>query len=100
MKEEDMQQRILAVERFHNGESPESICASLRKSRSWLYKWLSRYDDHDSSWSESQSCRPKKDANITPAETVEIVKLIRFELYNRDLFSGRRRSYGRWRIRG
>lgn len=88
MKEESIQQRILAVERFHNGESPESICASLRKSRSWLYKWISRYDDHNESWSKSKSCRPQKAANITPAETVEIVKLIRLDLYNHDLFCG------------
>jgi len=88
MKEETMQQRVLAVERFFNGESPETICASFRKSKSWLYKWISRYDDHDASWSESQSCRPKKAANITPAETIEIVKLIRLDLYNNDLFCG------------
>jgi len=88
MKEENIQQRILAVERFNNGESPETICASLRKSRSWLYKWISRYDDHNASWSESKSCRPQKAANITPAETVEIVKFIRLDLYNHDLFCG------------
>lgn len=80
--------KVLAVERFCNGESPETICASFRKSRSWLYKWISRYDDHDASWSESKSCRPQKFANITPAETVEIVKLIRLNLYNHDLFCG------------
>lgn len=39
MKEDNIQQRILAVERFRSGESPETICASFRKSRSWLYKW-------------------------------------------------------------
>ena len=92
MKEEDMPQRILAVERFHNGENPESICASLRKSRSWLYKWISRYDKHDASWSDSKSCRPQKAANITPAETVEIVKLFRLQLYNHDLFCGAQAS--------
>ena len=88
MKEDNIQQRILAVERFRNGESPETICASFRKSRSWLYKWVSRYDDHDASWSESKTCRPQKLANITPAETVEMVKFIRLDLYNHDLFCG------------
>ena len=88
MSNESIQQRILAVERFRNGEEPESIGASLRKSRSWLYKWVSRYDDHDVSWSESKSCRPQKAANITPEETVEIVKFIRLDLYNHDLFCG------------
>lgn len=88
MREERVQQRILAVERFHDGESAESICVSFGKSRSWLYKWVSRYDDHDTSWSESRSCRPKKTANITTAETIEIVKFIRLDLYNHDLFCG------------
>jgi putative transposase len=88
MKEDNTQQRIWAVERLRNGESPETICASFRKSRSWLYKWFSRYDDHNASWSESKSCRPQKATNITPDETVEIVKFIRLDLYNHDLFCG------------
>jgi transposase InsO family protein len=88
MKEENTQQRILAVERFNNGESSESICTSLNKSRAWLYKWVSRYDDHNTSWSESRSRRPQNIANYTPAEMVEIVKMVRLNLYNQDLFCG------------
>jgi len=88
MKEDNTQQRILAVERFNNGESPESICTSLNKSRAWLYKWVSRYDNHDAYWSENRSCRPKRVANYTPAEMVEIVKMVRLDLYNHDLFCG------------
>ncbi|MCF6265796.1 MAG: IS481 family transposase, partial [Desulfuromusa sp.] len=34
--------RVLAVQRFMAGENPESICASLGKSRAWLYKWVDR----------------------------------------------------------
>jgi transposase InsO family protein len=88
MKQENTQQRFFAVERFNNGESPESICTSLNKSRAWLYKWVSRYDDHNTSWSESRSCRPKSVANYTPAEMIEIVKMVRLNLYNQDLFCG------------
>ena len=66
MSKESIMQRILTVGRFDNGEDPESICASLRKSRSWLYKWILRHDDHDVSRSESKSCRPHRAANITP----------------------------------
>lgn len=36
MEEKIQQYRILAVERFKNGESTEAICASLGKSRAWL----------------------------------------------------------------
>lgn len=88
MKEKNKQQRILAVERFNNGESSESICTSLNKSRAWLYKWISRYDDHNISWSESRSRRPKRVANYTSTEIIEIVKMVRLNLYNQDLFCG------------
>ena len=88
MKEKNKQQRILAVERFNNGESSESICTSLNKSRAWLYKWISRYDDHNTSWSESRSRRPKRVANYTSSEIIEIVKMVRLNLYNQDLFCG------------
>ena len=45
MKSKDEKERILAVERFHNGEKPESICASLGKSKTWLYKWIKRREN-------------------------------------------------------
>ncbi|MFZ3047915.1 MAG: helix-turn-helix domain-containing protein [Desulfatirhabdiaceae bacterium] len=88
MKVENTRQRILAVQRFKNGESPESICASINKSRSWLYKWVARYDEKNTSWSESQSRRPKSATHYTQTEVVEIVKLTRLNLYNQDLFCG------------
>ena len=88
MKKDYTRQRILAVERFHNGESPESICTSLHKSRVWLYKWVSRYNKQDALWNESQSRRPKSVSNYAPAEMVEIVKMIRLNLCNHDLFCG------------
>ena len=39
-KDAEQKQRILAAERFNNGEKPESICVSLGRSRAWLYKWV------------------------------------------------------------
>lgn len=88
MEEEDKQQRILAVQRFQNGESPESICISIGKSKAWLYKWINRYADNDKSWNESQSRRPLNVPSYIPAEVVEIVKMVRLNLYNQDLFCG------------
>ena len=79
--------RVLAVQRFKAGESPESICASLGKSKVWLYKWIKRYND-DPSWCEDHSCRPFVTPNRTPAEIEEIVKMVRLGLYNQDLFCG------------
>ena len=90
MKNKDEQQRILAVQRFRNGEKPESICASLGKSKAWLYKWLKRQEHHDNEepWSKDSSRRPKNCANRTPDEIEEIVKLVRLSLYNKEVFCG------------
>jgi len=88
MKDDTRQQRIWAVERFLNGERPEAICASLRRSKSWLYKWVERHTEGDDSWSESRSQRPFTTPGHTLAEIEEIVKMVRLNLYNRALFCG------------
>jgi len=81
-------QRILAVQRFKNGESPESICVSLGKSKVWLYKWIKRHSEEDASWCEDHSRRPLSNPIHTSAEIEEIVKMVRLNLYNQDLFCG------------
>jgi transposase InsO family protein len=88
MEEENKRKRILAVERFNSGESPDAICVSLGKSKSWLYKWIGRHIEDDDSWSASRSRRPISDSKYTPTEIEEIVKMIRLNLYNHDLFCG------------
>jgi transposase InsO family protein len=88
MKDEIQQERIRAVQRFLNNEKPESICASLGRSKAWLYKWVERHIADDNSWSESQSKRPLRVTSRTPKEIEEIVKMVRLNLYNRDLFCG------------
>ena len=88
MEEEIQQLRALAVQRFKAGESPESICTSLGKSRFWLYKWVKRFAEGDASWFEDRSRRPLATSNRTASEIEEIVKLIRLNLYNQDLFCG------------
>ena len=62
-----IRQRIQAVQRFMAGEKPESICASMGRSRSWLYKWLNRHTENDDAWCSSLSTRPNITANRTPA---------------------------------
>jgi len=88
MENKIKQQRLLAVQRFRNGESPHTICVSLDKSKAWLYKWVERSLTGDDSWSESQSRRPLSNPARTPTEVEEIVKLVRLSLYNQDLFCG------------
>ncbi len=88
MKDDIQQERIRAVQRYLNGEKPRAICASLGHSKAWLYKWVERYNEADSSWSESNSRRPLTSAYRTPQEVEEIVKLVRLNLYNKNLFCG------------
>lgn len=88
MDDKIKQCRILAVQRFKAGESPESICVSLGKSRRWLYKWVKRYNNNDPSWFEEHSRRPHSTPHRTPAEIEQIVKMVRLNLYNKDLFCG------------
>jgi len=93
MEEENKQQRIFAVQRFKIGESPEFICTSLGKSRSWLYKGIGRHLENDDSWCDSDSRRPVSFSMCTPEEVEEIVKMIRLNLYNQNLFCGAQAIY-------
>lgn len=88
MKDVLRQQRIWAVNRFLKGEKSETICSSLGRSKSWLYKWVGRYSENDSDWSKNKPCQPLNLSNRTTEEIEEIVKLVRLHLYNRDLFHG------------
>lgn len=80
--------RRWAVQRYINGEKASSICASLGRSSSWLYKWVKRYTDGDYHWNESRSRRPIRNSRKTPPQVEQIVKIVRLSLYNRDLFCG------------
>ena len=88
MEEEIEMYRVYAVERFENGESPEVICSSLGKSKTWLYKWIRRYREGDDLWNKSQSRCPHLIRHRMPSEIEEIVKIIRLNLYNKGLFCG------------
>ena len=88
MKRKILKQRALAVQRYLAGESPQSICASLGKTKPWLYKWVSRYTPKDPAWCEDQSRRPLSNPLGTPAEIERIVEMVRLSLYNKGLFCG------------
>jgi putative transposase len=88
MEDEIKQHRVLAIQRFKNGESPASICTSLGKSKVWLYKWIKRHSVEEASWYEDRSRRPRSTPMHTRAEIEEIVKMVRLNLYNQDLFCG------------
>lgn len=88
MSKDSKHRRELAVKRYLKGESPSAICASLGQSRFWLYKWVKRFDPDDPTWCQDRSRRPINSPRRTPIEIEEIVKIIRLNLYNNDLFCG------------
>ena len=66
MEDEITMLRALAVMRFKSGESPEAICTSLGKSKSWLYKWIARSLEDNSAWNKSRSRSPLTTPTHTP----------------------------------
>jgi transposase InsO family protein len=88
MKKKLHQERAAAVQRYLAGEDPESICASLKRSTRWLYKWLARHIPDDSSWHKDLSHRPFVSPHRTPAEIERIVEVVRWSLYNKGVFCG------------
>jgi transposase InsO family protein len=81
-------ERARAVHRLIEGETPQAICASLKRSKAWLYKWLERYLTGEENWNQGHTHRPSTFPRRTSSETEELVKMIRLNLYNRDVFCG------------
>jgi hypothetical protein len=88
MKKKIQKQRALAVQRYFAGESPESICASLGKTKPWLYKWVARHTPDNPTWFEDLSRRPLSSPCRTPTEIEKLVEMVRLGLYNKGLFCG------------
>ena len=88
MKKNAKNERTVAVQRFLQGEDPQTICASVGKSTRWLYKWVARYTPDDPAWCEDQSREPLISPYRTPAEIEHIVEIVRLSLYNKGLFCG------------
>ena len=49
---------------------------------------IKRYREHDETWSRSRSRCPHSSEFRTAPEIVEVVKMVRLNLYNKDLFCG------------
>ena len=88
MKKKILAQRTEAVKRYCAGESLQSICASLGKTKPWLYKWVARYSSDNPSWSDDQSRRPFSNPHRTSAEIEKIIAMVRMNLYHKGLFCG------------
>ena len=93
MRDKIEQVRMWAVQRFFSGEKPEAICASLGQSKSWLCKWVARHTEDNDAWNEDLCRRPIHNPSHTSTEIEEIVKMVRLNLYNNNLFCGAQAIY-------
>jgi putative transposase len=66
---------IAAVNSFNAGKDVKSILTHYKCSKSWLYKWLSRYkSDPSGDWYKEESRRPKKiHSAISDAERKAVI---------------------------
>jgi hypothetical protein len=78
------QERIDAVNRRQMGERPSTICKSLGRSRSWLQKWIGRYNDSEkrskTEWFRDKSRAPKNVHRKTDSEIEQLVINVRKSL--------------------
>ena len=74
---EEEQERINAVNRYQIGERPSKICKSLGRSRSWLQKWVGRYNSLNKSsgkeWFKEESRAPKNVHRTTDSGMEQLV---------------------------
>ena len=81
---EEEQERIDAVNRYQRGERPSKICKSLGRSRSWLQKWVGRYNNLDKSsgkeWFNEESRAPKNVHRKTDSEVEQLIIKVRKSL--------------------
>lgn len=85
---ETILERQRAIARYRNGESATAICASLGRSREWLYKWLKRHDEHGADWAEERSRRPRQSPAHIGAAVEAAILAMRRSLAQRQLFHG------------
>ncbi len=81
---EEEQERIDAVNRYQRGERPSKICKSLGRSRSWLQKWVGRYNSFNKrsakEWFKEESRAPKNVHRKTDSEIEQLVVNVRKSL--------------------
>lgn len=88
MKEDPKTARFFAVKQFLSGRSVQSICSTFSRSHRWLYKWIKRFRNSDPTWSDDASRKPHLNPNRTPSEIENVVRIVRLDLYNKDVFCG------------
>jgi putative transposase len=73
MPQRTARRRHQALEQYLADDKVEDICRHLACSKSWLYKWRSRYDATNPAWAQERSTRPKHSPTQTPAHVVQAI---------------------------
>lgn len=93
-------ERVRAVTRLEAGDDPQAICATVKKSVRWLYKWRERSETGDERWFEERSRKPTRMPRKTDAVTERLVLLMREELEREGFFHGAQSIVWELRERG
>jgi hypothetical protein len=59
------QERIDSVNRYIRGDKPVNICRDVGMSKTWLFTWVSRFENGEDEWYKSQSRAPKNHGRKT-----------------------------------
>ena len=78
--EEKLRQR--AIELYENNVPIQEILTTLKKSKSWFYKWLKRYRQRGHDWFKEDSRAPKTKSRKTSLEMENLVLTTRKQLEN------------------
>lgn len=70
MGDPELPLRRQAIEHYQRGENPGAICALLKRSRRWFYKWLRRYQSEGWEGLHGRSHRPRQPSPQLPQTVV------------------------------
>ena len=88
MKKKREHDREQAIKCYLQGEAIAAIAQKLGYTRSWVYKWIERFQAHQEHWQADQSRAPQSNCRQLPDEVTEAVKLVRLHLSQQGLFCG------------
>jgi transposase InsO family protein len=71
------QERIDSVNRYIRGDKPVNICGDVGRSKTWLFTWVSRFENGEVEWYKSQSRAPKNHGRKTGTEIESTIVNIR-----------------------
>ena len=80
MSRSQAQRRQQAITRYLDGDKVDDICEQMGCSKSWLYKWKSRYQPDDPDWYQERSRRPLTPPSKTPVSIELAIRTARQSL--------------------